>query len=139
MQIGGRQSRLPVMRMHDLRLEGRNQPLSQGGADLGQGGEAERVVGEIAPVGSGIRAAVAVEQMGRVEHEQIERAGASGQHAGGAAEQVGEFRHRLRFGQSRRARRDSRDKACASTTFSASSACGRAPATSARPPVFTSG
>ena len=73
MEIGRRKARLPVVHVQDVRLDARNQSASHHGCDLPEGGEALGVVGPVAPVHTRIRQTRAAIEMGRVDHEKIER------------------------------------------------------------------
>ena len=104
LQISGGEARLPVVGVDDLRREARDEALAERGADFRERREAKSVVHEVAAVRSGIGAAVAVIEVRGVEHEKIERAGAADEHAGGAAEQILEFRDGLGLFQRRQHR-----------------------------------
>ena len=73
-QIRGRETRLPVVAMHDVGNEVASRPGPDVGAGAAQGGKAERVVGEVLAAAVGIRSAVAIVQMRGVENEHVEAA-----------------------------------------------------------------
>src|SRR5580698_10032565 len=76
MQVGMRQSRLPVVRMHDVRGECRNRSLADIRGDPSERGETDGIVGPVDAVRRRIGVSRTVKQMRRVEHEQVDaRAG----------------------------------------------------------------
>ena len=94
-QIDRRQRRLPIVDMDDVGRVAGDRAAGEIGADPRQRGEALGVVAPVAPVGAEIGIADPVEQMRRVEDEQIEPGGARRQHPRRAAEQVGVGMRRL--------------------------------------------
>ena len=81
---------LPVMRVHDVERQTRDDPDAQRRRRGAETGEANPVVGPFRPVRAEIRIAGTRKEMRRIDDQQIERRGGAAQHPGRTAEQVGE-------------------------------------------------
>ena len=95
MHVGGREPCLPIMRMDDVGHEIRHVTQPDVGGHVRERGKAQAVVRPIRSLGRRIRIAGTAEQMWRIEHEQIELAGARFQQPRDAAEEQRPFQQRL--------------------------------------------
>jgi hypothetical protein len=86
--VDGRHRRLPVVGMHDVRLPVGQEAAGDFGAGEGECGEALPVVDEILAGGIRIGPTRAIEEAGRIQHEDIETLVRGGENAGRLAEQV---------------------------------------------------
>ncbi len=89
-QIGGREPRLPIMRVHDIGREHRDRALAQRGRPPAQCGETLRIVGPIRPVRPGIWAARASKQVRCIERDHIQPGRATRAQPCLGPEQIGE-------------------------------------------------
>ncbi len=104
-QIGGGQPRLPVVRLENVGLDAGHQPGREVGGHAAQGREPEGIVGPVGPVRGHVGIAVAVEQVGRVDHEHVQTRHARREEPRRAAEQGGVLVQRLGIPQSLEHRR----------------------------------
>ena len=82
-EVGGKEASLPVMRVHQVRRPGGQEPLRDGGAGLAEGGEPLGVVGPVRAVRGVVGGARAVEEVGGVQDEEGEAGNGGGAEAGG--------------------------------------------------------
>ncbi len=87
-QIGRNEARLPIVRVQDIRLECADRSKSDVGADPREGREATRIVRPVGSVWAKVRIAGAVEEMRRIQREDIEPRGPSGEDARRRAKEV---------------------------------------------------
>ena len=88
-QIGGSERRLPVVGVNDLRPEGVDRAEPDVGADPSERREPARIVGPVEPVRAEIGVARPVEEMRRVDREQVESGRLAGEDARRPAEEIG--------------------------------------------------
>ena len=99
--IDRRQGPLPVVRMQHGGRERRHGAAADIGGRAAQRGEAAPVVGPVLPVRAEIGIAGAVEEVGRVEDDEVETGRLPGDERRGAAEVVVIAEHRLATGECR--------------------------------------
>ena len=111
MKIGGRKRRLPVVRVHDVRLKARDCAAPDVGADPRERGEALRIVRPVAGrPGRDRDCRAASIEMRSVEREQIETRRLAGEHARRSSEQIVVLVRRRGVGELGLDRRISRDE-----------------------------
>ena len=104
-EIGCRQRRLPVMHMDDIRHEDLDPSRSHIGSGTRQGGEPHPVVGPVLAVRPQIAIAGAIEEMRRLDRQEIETMRLSCQNAHFAAKEIVVMMDGLRLLERRRDRR----------------------------------
>ena len=87
-KIGGSERGLPVVRVDDFRPVPVDRAAPDVGGDASQRGEAARIVRPIEPVRAKVGVAWPVEEMRRVDGEQVETGRLSGDDAGRRAEEM---------------------------------------------------
>ena len=95
MHVGGREPRLPIMRVHDVGHEVRHIAKPDVGGHARQRRKAQAVVRPVRAIGHHVGIAGTAEQMRRVEHQQIELAATGFQQPRDAAEEQRPFQQRL--------------------------------------------
>ena len=98
-EIGGRERRLPVMRVNDLGPERIDRSEPDVRANPRKRREPLRIVGPVKPVGPEIRIAGPVVEMRRVDREQVEPGRVAGEDPRRSAEQIVVSMRRLRVGK----------------------------------------
>ena len=109
-EVGGRERRLPVMRVNDLRPERVDHPKADVRADTRERRKPLRIVGPVEPIGPKVWVARPVVEMGRIDREQVQTGRLAGEDPRGSTEQIVISMRGLRVDELGHYRRIARDE-----------------------------